>query len=234
MGGAASTRRIGELLLELVPIAVICALSPWAVVAVILMLASKRPSNAVWWMTGWTLSTVITGAFVYLVIGSVDESGQRAHSMTACVVQLVLGGLLLAVALRVWSRRPARTGVPPTEPGWMQRIDAMRPIVAFGLGAFWINSALVIAAAVDTLRADLSTATSLAVCVLFSVASAVAQAAIILYARLRPGPAKARLQGIQAWIMQNQQGVIACRSRSRTSSSRATSASRSASCSACR
>lgn len=173
------------------------------------MLASKRPSNAVWWMAGWTLSTVVTAVVVYLVIGSVDESGQRAHSTTACVVQLLLGGLLLAVAIRVWGRRPARTGVSPTEPRWMQRIDAMRPIVAFGLGAFWINSALVIAAAVDTLRADLSTATSLAVCVLFSVASAVAQAAIILYARLRPGPAKARLQGIQAWIMQNQQGVTA-------------------------
>jgi hypothetical protein len=49
------------LFLELLPFALVCALSPWAIVAVILMLASDRPSNAVWWLTGWTLSTFVVG-----------------------------------------------------------------------------------------------------------------------------------------------------------------------------
>jgi hypothetical protein len=41
------TRRIGNLFLQLLPLAIVCALSPWAIVAVILMLASDRPSNSV-------------------------------------------------------------------------------------------------------------------------------------------------------------------------------------------
>ena len=84
----------------------------------------------------------------------------------------------------------------------------MRPIVAFGLGAFWINSALVIAAAVDTLRADLSTTTSLA-CACCSRLRLPRRRPRSSCMRGSAGPREARLQGIQAWIMQNQQGVTA-------------------------
>ena len=58
---------MGDLFLELLPLAIVCALSPWAIVAVILMLASDRPSNSVAWLVGWTLSTLAIG-----VAGSPD------------------------------------------------------------------------------------------------------------------------------------------------------------------
>jgi hypothetical protein len=51
------SRVIGDVFLELLPLAIVCALSPWAIVAVILMLASDHPSNSVAWLAGWTLST---------------------------------------------------------------------------------------------------------------------------------------------------------------------------------
>jgi hypothetical protein len=178
-------------------------------VAVILMLASQRPANALWWIAGWALSTFATGLVVVLVIGEVDVSGQRAHSTTACVVQLVLSVLLALAAARIWSRRPAQTGAPPGEPRWMARVGAMRPLVAFALGAFWINVALVVAAAVDTLRADLGTSESVAVCALFAVASSSVQLALVAYARLRPMAAAARLQDLRMWVTGHQQPVMA-------------------------
>ena len=44
----------------------------------------------------------------------------------------------------------------------MTRIGKMSPIWAFLIGAFWINTTLVVAAAVDTLRAELSNRESIA------------------------------------------------------------------------
>jgi hypothetical protein len=63
---------VGDLFLELLPLAIVCALSPWAIVAVILMLASDRPSNSVMWLVGWTLSTMAIG--VVVVPGSFQRS----------------------------------------------------------------------------------------------------------------------------------------------------------------
>ena len=50
----------------------------------------------------------------------------------------------------------------------MARIGKMRALWAFLIGAFWINTALVVAAGVDTLRAELSTGQSLAVFAVFA------------------------------------------------------------------
>ena len=120
------------------------------------MLASDRPSNAIAWLAGWTLSTFGIGVLIILFFGGYDFSKSGTPSTTACIVQIVLGVLLLVAAARFWSRRPSRTGKLPKEPGWMTRIGKMSPIWAFLIGAFWINTTLVVAAAVDTLRAELS------------------------------------------------------------------------------
>ena len=104
-----------------------CALSPWAIVAVILMLASDRASNAVWWLVGWTLSTFGTGALIILFFNGFDYSTSSTPGKALCVVQLLLGVLLVFAAARFWARRPARTGKLALEHGWMTRSD-MRPV----------------------------------------------------------------------------------------------------------
>jgi hypothetical protein len=187
----------------------VCALSPWAIVAVILMLASDRPSNAVAWLTGWTVSTFAVGAVMVLFLGGYDFSHAGTPTTAACIVQIVLGVLLLVAASRLWARRPARTGKLPTEPGWMARIGKMRAIWAFLIGAFWINTALVVAAGVDTLRAELATGQSLAVFAVFALITGLVQAALILYTYLVPDRAAPRLGGIREWIAGNQQVALA-------------------------
>jgi hypothetical protein len=191
------------------PLAIVCALSPWAIVAVILMLASDRPSNAVWWLLGWALSTFGLGLLIILFLGGYDFSGGTTPSRAACIVQVVLGVGLLLAAARFWSRRPARTGVTPSEPKWMARIDRLSPLWAFLIGAFWINSALVIAAGIDTLRAELSNSQSIAVFAIFTLITLSVQGALILYAHLMPGRAEIGLQRIRKWISRNQQAALA-------------------------
>jgi Sap, sulfolipid-1-addressing protein len=187
----------------------VCALSPWAIVAVILMLASDRPSNAVAWLAGWTLSTFGIGLAIVVFLDGYDFSQKTTPSTAACIVQVVLGVLLITTAARFWSRRPARTGKLPEEPKWMGRIGKMRPLWAFLIGAFWINTAVVVAAGVDTLRADLSTRASLITFAAFTLVTLSVQGALILYAYLLPARAAVGLGRIREWIARNQQAALA-------------------------
>jgi len=173
------------------------------------MLASDRPSNAVAWLAGWTVSTFGIGALIILFLGGYDFSTGGTPSTVACVVQVVLGVLLLVAAGRFWSRRPARTGKLPKEPGWMARIGKMRPIWAFLIGAFWINTALVVAAGVDALRAELPTGESIAVFAAFTLVTISVQGALIVYAYALPKRAAVGLGGIREWIARNQEAALA-------------------------
>jgi hypothetical protein len=187
----------------------VCALSPWAIVAVILMLASDRPSNAYAWLAGWILSTFAIGAAMLLLLDGYDFSSSSGPTTAACVVQVLLGVLLLLLAVRFWSRRPTRTGQLPKEPGWMKRIGQMRARWAFLIGAFWINTALVVAAGTDALRANLPTRQSLLVFAAFSLITGTVQASLILYAVLAPRRAAVGLGRIREWIARNQQAALA-------------------------
>ena len=173
------------------------------------MLASSRPSNAIAWLAGWTLSTFGVGLLIIFVFGSYDFSSGSNPTTAACVVQVLLGVLLLLAAARFWSRRPARTGKAPAEPKWMVKIGQMKPLWAFLIGAFWINTALVVAAAVDTLRANLSDGSSIAAFAVFSLATASVQGALILYSYLAPKHAGVGLERIRDWIARNQESALA-------------------------
>jgi len=173
------------------------------------MLASDRPSNAVAWLAGWSLSTFVTAAIIVLFLGGLDFSAGGTPSKAACAAQIAIGVLLLVAAARFWRRRPARTGKLPEEPKWMKRIGTMRPIWAFLIGAFWINTALVVAAAVDALRAELPNGQSLAVLALFTLVTASVQGALILYAYLAPSRASIGLARIREWVARNQEVALA-------------------------
>lgn len=173
------------------------------------MLASDRPSNSIAWLTGWTLSTFGIGLVIVFFFGGYDFSSDSNPTTAASVIQVALGVLLLLAAARFWSRRPAHTGKTPKEPGWMTKIGLMKPIWAFLIGAFWINTALVVAAAVDTLRANLSNSRSFAAFAVFSLVTASVQAGMILYAYLLPKRAAVGLKRIREWIARNQESALA-------------------------
>ena len=173
------------------------------------MLASDRPSNAVWWLAGWTLSTFGIGVLIILFFNGFGYSTSNTPGKAACTVQVLLGGLLLVAAARFWARRPARTGKLPKEPGWMTRIGKMRAVWAFLIGAFWINTTLVVAAGVDTLRADLTHRQSIVVFAAFTLVTLTVQGALILYAYLLPKHATIGLKRIREWIARNQDAALA-------------------------
>jgi hypothetical protein len=198
------TRRIASLFIQLLPLAIVCALSPWAIIAVILMLASDRPSNSIGWIVGWTLSTFAIGLVFVFLLSGYDFSSGSTPTKAASIAQLVLGVLLFAASLRFWSRRPARSGKLPAEPGWMKKIGAMRIIWAFLIGAFWINTSLVVAAGIDTVRANLPDGEAIAVFAVFTLITLSVQGVLILYAYAMPERAGVGLARFRERIARNQ------------------------------
>lgn len=123
---------MGEAVGVTIGYAVGIAISPLPVAAVILMLFSRRARvNSIVFMLAWIVGVAGVVTLVLLIPGLGTDSGEPGT--TVGWVKLVLGALLLVLAGRQWVGRPGPDDAPPV-PGWMSRIDELRPVAAAGLG----------------------------------------------------------------------------------------------------
>ena len=111
---------------ELIPLALIVALSPLSIIPGILVLNTPRPRpTSLAFLAGWVLGiAVITGAFV----GGADVlTGLESKPDWAPYVRIVLGAALIAFGLYRWAGR-RRQG---PNPKWMTAMRSMGPGRAF-------------------------------------------------------------------------------------------------------
>jgi threonine/homoserine/homoserine lactone efflux protein len=126
---------MGEVIGELLPVALGVAISPVPIIAVILMLLAPHAKAAsVAFMAGWVLGITVVVVAVTLLVDPVDDSEAGDPSALASVLKLLLGAAAVALALKQWRSRP-RPGSDPVMPKWMSAIDTITPAKAFGLGA---------------------------------------------------------------------------------------------------
>lgn len=117
------------------PLAVGIALSPVPIIAVVLMLTSRRAKvNGPAFILGWLIGLGIVGAIVLAVAGAGSASKSGSPATWVSWVKIVLGVLLLLVAFREFRSRP-RGDEEPQMPEWMATIDKTTPPAAIGLGA---------------------------------------------------------------------------------------------------
>jgi threonine/homoserine/homoserine lactone efflux protein len=125
---------VGEAIGAILPLAVGVAISPVPIIAVVLMLVTKRArSNGPAFVAGWLAGLAIVGAIVLAIAGGADASDEGEPATWASVLELVLGVLLVLAAGRRWRGRPA-AGVEPETPKWMQAIDGFSPVKSLGAG----------------------------------------------------------------------------------------------------
>ena len=120
---------------SILPQAIGVAISPVPIIAVILMLFSKRArSNGTAFLIGWVLALVVVGSIVLVLanLGKVSTNG--TPSTLAYVLKLLLGLLFLFMSFRQWRGRP-KEGEEPHMPKWMETIDQFTAAKAFGLAA---------------------------------------------------------------------------------------------------
>jgi len=117
------------------PLAVGIALSPIPIIAVVLMLTSRKAKvNGPAFVLGWLIGLGIVGAIVLSLSGSAGASKSGSPATWVSWVKIVLGVLVLLVAARQFRGRP-HGDEQPQMPKWMATIDKTTPPAAFGLAA---------------------------------------------------------------------------------------------------
>jgi len=125
---------MGQVIGQLLPLAVGIAISPLPVIAGILMLMSPRArSTGVGFLIGW-LGGIVVVAVVFTLLSSIlPEQTDDGSAPILGSLQVVLGVLMLFMAVRQWRGR-SKDGAAPEMPKWMQQIDGMSFLAALGLG----------------------------------------------------------------------------------------------------
>src|SRR5215469_15066564 len=110
------------------------AVSPPAIIAIILILATPRGRlNGPLFTLGWVLGLASLGA-IMLAIGGAGGASAHHHPATwVGALHLALGVLLVLFGAREWRRRP-RDPAQAKSPTWMAAIDRFTPLKTLGLG----------------------------------------------------------------------------------------------------
>jgi threonine/homoserine/homoserine lactone efflux protein len=124
---------VGEVVGGLLPLAVVVAISPVPIIAVILMLLSPKAGGASGgFLAGWIAGIAGLTTVVLLLTGSADTGGSRS-TLIASWVELALGVLLLPLAVQQWRARP-KSGEQVGPPPWMSALDRLTVVRAGELG----------------------------------------------------------------------------------------------------
>ena len=202
---------IGDILSQAVGVAI----SPVPIIAVILILFSKKAkTNGPAFLAGWIVALAVVCTVVMLIGGAADIGTSSGPSRGAAVVRIVLGALLLAAAFRQWKKRP-KDGEEPAMPKWMAGIEdfnALRSfLIAFALsGLNPKNLILTLAAAMTVSQAvALSGVDQVIVLAVFVViASSTVGLAVLVYL-LGGEKAEHVLTSWKAWLTHNNATVMA-------------------------
>ncbi|MGD9889947.1 MAG: GAP family protein [Dehalococcoidia bacterium] len=204
---------MGQAIGDILPFAIGVAISPIPIVAVILMLFSaKARSNGPAFLLGWILGITVVGVIVLFVSDSGDVDSSEDGSNAAAVVKLLLGLLFFVLAVRQWRSRPTEGEEPPV-PKWMQSIDAVKPLMALGLGALLSglnpkNLALVVGATVAIAQAGLSTGDTAITFLVFLVIACVSIAGPVLYFLIGGESAKKTMDAWKTWLLHHNAAVM--------------------------
>lgn len=195
---------LGPTIADLLPAAVAVALSPIPIVAIVVVLGTRRGRvNGVVFALGWIVGLVVVSAVVVGLLGGADRA-DSAPATAASIGQAILGLLLLVLAGRKWRARP-RGDAEAEMPAWMDSVEHLQPLRALALGLALSglnpkNLALTAAAAASIAQAGLDgTDTVLAVAVFVAVGSLTVAGAVVA-ALVAPRATEAPLASIKSFM----------------------------------
>ena len=125
---------MGHAIGDSLPLAIGVAISPIPIIAIILMLLSKRAGlNSTSFLAGWFAGIAVVLAIVVAVSASNNVGTSSDPATGVSWLKVGLGVLLLAVGFRDWRKRP-KAGETPALPKWLTTIESITPPKAGGLG----------------------------------------------------------------------------------------------------
>lgn len=202
-----------RLLISLVPMALGLALSPVPIIAVILMLFSRRAKvNAPIFAATWVLSMAVLGSLAIFLLGDNEFIEQDTTKEGGSIAVLIFGALFLVYGLFLWLRRPRHVDAVKT-PRWLEMLDHVPPYLVVGLGLAGVlfnakNLPLFLAAVQRILAANLPPADSfIALAIFIAMASVTVVTPIVLF--LAGGEKMhARLDALRGWLTRYNQAIL--------------------------
>lgn len=189
------------------------AISPVPIIAVILMLFSRRARvNGSLFAVGWAVALAVVSGLAYALAEQGDASTSTTTTDVIAWGKIALGVLFLVLAVRTWRKRPA-PGAAGEMPRWMAGIDAFTPGKALGLSVLLAgvnpkNLMLSIAAGTSVAGLGLPGEAVWSL-VVFVVVGTLSIAAPVVYYLVGGDGAKGRLDELKGWLAVHNDAVMA-------------------------
>lgn len=203
-----------RLLISLLPMAVGIAFSPIPIIAVILMLFSKRAKvNAPLFAATWVGAMLIVGGVALFFLADNEFTRQQSVKIGGSTAVLLLGVLFVLYGVVLWLRRP-RNAENAKTPRWLQMVSDLPPFVAAALGMASIllntkNLPLFLAAVQDIVTSDLGLVASFVALVIFVVMASVTVVTPIVLFLFGGETMHARLAAFRVWLTHYNQAILA-------------------------
>ncbi|OLT37352.1 hypothetical protein BJF79_29605 [Actinomadura sp. CNU-125] len=196
---------MGEVIGRVLPLAVVVAIGPVAVVAVLLMLRGPRArASGPAFLGGWVAGIVVATTVLVLIANGIGMNGAAGEPKTpVSLIVLLLGVLALVLAVRQW------TGRGGSLPGWMQTVDRLEPRRAAMLGARLSMGPeallMCVAAAITVSEGELGVGLQVVAVAVFVVVAVCTVAVPVAVYFANTGTAV--LDGPRAWLERNHAAV---------------------------
>ncbi|HEY6427955.1 MAG TPA: GAP family protein [Acidimicrobiales bacterium] len=205
---------MGQGISEVLTFAIGVAISPIPIIAVILMLFSRRARvNGPVFLLAWVVSLAAVGTVAYVLSHDGNVATSSTASDSVSWGKIALGAGFLVLARRNWRKRPAPGGEADM-PKWMGTVDSLSPVKAFGLGVALAvanpkNLILTLGAATGLAQLGLSTSDAIVSLAVFVVIASLTIAGPVLYAAFGGEKARAALDSAKAWLGTHNAAVMA-------------------------
>src|SRR5215218_5106037 len=205
---------MGEAIGQMLPAAVGVAVSPLPIVAVVLMLVSRRGrANGPAFLVGWIAGLAVLGAIVLAVAGGAGAADGGEPATWLGVLKLVLGALLLLVALKQWRGRP-RDPTDVETPKWMSALDTFTPVKAAGAGALLSglnpkNTLLAVSGAAAIAGTGIDTGEQVLAYAIFVLVATIGVGAPVVIALAMGDRAGRILDELKTWMAANNAVIMA-------------------------
>ena len=211
---ARRTEPMKSVIAEILPFAIVVAVSPINIVAAILLMFSKKPVlNASCYLAGFMTGVALVLAAVTVIADSAGLSGDAQRSRWASALLVALGVYLLFVAVQTFRKRPAPDENPPA-PAWMDGITGFGPLKSIGIGLTIgalnpKNIAVAVAAAITIASAGLTPGSTISVVAIYTVIASLGVAAPIVTTLILGDRSTEVLEDWKAWLDRNTAAVMA-------------------------